>query len=424
LISLFKHIVLVSIVCVLFSCNRDEANLPSLKESYAREEKKPFGGYVAFQQLRNIFRDNYLQSCYENFHTTWTSNYQPGSDGNHALYILVTKDLFLSDEDESSMLEYVREGNDLFISADFIDYGLLDALEINVERSQEIANELTGMMRVTKAAMTNTIQQSSESYRYFYYPLLNYFSGLDSTKSRVLGFNESGKPNFVVLFIGRGRVYLHAAPRTLSNYFLLTNNNYQYLSTLAGYFRSGPRFLYWDEFYKHKNYSSRKQQGSRSSNRRGGEDSDENDFSSFNVINEHKELKWAFWLGLLLLLLFAIFNMKRKQRIIPKVEPNTNTTVAFTETIGRLYLQKKNNKNIAEKMITYFFDHIRNNYFLTTNIINHTFMVTLARKSGVPIQQIESLFRTINSIQTSDDVEDFQLLSFNEQVQNFYKTKQ
>ncbi|MFN8247216.1 MAG: hypothetical protein U0T56_12660 [Ferruginibacter sp.] len=41
--------------------------------------------------------------------------------------------------------------------------------------------------------------------------------------------------------------------------------------------------------------------------------------------------------------------------------------MAFTETIARLYLQKKDNKNIADKMIMYFNEFIRTHYFLPVN---------------------------------------------------------
>jgi hypothetical protein len=111
------------------------------------------------------------------------------------------------------------------------------------------------------------------------------------------------------------------------------------------------------------------------------------------------------------------------QRIIPQVKPNENTTVTFTETIGRLYLQKKDNKNIADKMITYFNEYIRNTYFLNTNHVNDDFIAVLGRKSGVDKDKVDSLYRTIVATQGSAVVNDYQLLSLHEQIQNFYKKK-
>jgi hypothetical protein len=134
-------------------------------------------------------------------------------------------------------------------------------------------------------------------------------------------------------------------------------------------------------------------------------------------------MAWAFWLILSLLALFILFDSKRRQRIIKPLQPNINTSVAFTETVGRLYLQKKDNRNIADKMITYFLEHIRNQYFLNTNQLNDEFMDTLTRKSNMQLLQTQKLFGTIHEIQQSQQINDQQLLSLNQQIENFYKHK-
>ena len=122
-----------------------------------------------------------------------------------------------------------------------------------------------------------------------------------------------------------------------------------------------------------------------------------------------------------MLLLYIFFGIKRRQRILEIVKPIENTTVTFTETIGRLYLQQKNNKNIADKMITYFNEYIRNNYFLNTQIINTGFITTLSRKSGVPFNRVESLYRAMDHANHQVEIDDFQLLSLNVQIQEFFK---
>src|SRR5438045_9595527 len=110
-----------------------------------------------------------------------------------------------------------------------------------------------------------------------------------------------------------------------------------------------------------------------------------------------------------------------KQRIINEIQPNINNTVNFTETVGMLYLQKKNNKNISEKMITYFYEHIRNKYFLNMSQVNKDFINTLSAKSGVSIELTQKLFNTIDHVQAQENVSDPELLSLNELIQNFYK---
>ncbi len=87
------------------------------------------------------------------------------------------------------------------------------------------------------------------------------------------------------------------------------------------------------------------------------------------------------------------------------------------------HLQKKNNKHIAEKMITYFYEYIRTSFFLNTSLISPEFIRSLSGKSGIDIAQTEKLFGTINDLHSQQQISDVELLSLNEQVENFYKKR-
>ena len=60
---------------------------------------------------------------------------------------------------------------------------------------------------------------------------------------------------------------------------------------------------------------------------------------------------------------------------------------------------------------------------MNTNLINEDFITTLSRKAGVHKDKVETLYHTIGSVHSSMDVNDYQLLSLHEQLQNFYKNK-
>jgi hypothetical protein len=134
-------------------------------------------------------------------------------------------------------------------------------------------------------------------------------------------------------------------------------------------------------------------------------------------------LVWAFYIALTGLLLFVFFNIKRKQRVIDIIKPNKNATVAFTETIGRLYLQQKNYRNISEKIITYFYEYLRKKYFINTSVISTEFIHSLSGKSGVSKKETEELFGLISNIQQQEEVSDEELLELNLKIENFKKTK-
>lgn len=389
---------------ILFSgClrDRDTRKMPPLNESFNKKDKNPFGTNIAYRQVEAIYNNNIIREKRQSFAKTWSDITDTSS-----LYICITPDLFVTEEEVNAMMDYVIAGNDLFISAGYLDTLLLKRIGCNEMYSPLVMESISGTMKNT---FSNAVAEPATAYSYYYYPFANHFFNIDSFNTRVVGYNEDHKPNFIVYFHGSGKLFLHCDPRAFSNYFLLKDGNYKYLQNTLAFTNAQPAHLYWDDYYNKLRYRKGKK--------------GEKDFSTFSEILKHPALTYAFWISLALLSLYILFGGKRLQRIIEERKPNENTTVTFTETIGRLYLQKKDNKNIADKMVTYFNEYIRNKYFLNTNTINEDFITVLSRKSGMQRDKVEILYRNIAGIHTSTDVNDYQLLSLQEQIQNFYKNR-
>jgi hypothetical protein len=395
-------VLLIAFTGLLAACQnrRAQSALPSLEESFSKTDKKPFGAYVAYHQVENMFARNTVRSKTQAFNKTWNNITDTAS-----LYICFAQALYVNDDEVKAMLGYVHAGNDLFIAANYIDEALLKEIGC-VQNYQPVPayNHFFDSVRTTSTLF------SQNDFSYYYQPFKSSFIKYDNDLTKVLGVNEQNKANYIVYFHGKGKLFLHCDPRAFSNYFLLKKDNYKYMENVFAYTFPSPDHLYWDDYYR--KLSSRR--------RSSGNDNDES-FSSLSEILKHPPLAAAFWLTLLLLSLYILFSIKRRQRIIEKLKPNENTTVTFTETIGRLYLQKKDNKNIAEKMSTYFNEHVRNSYFLNTHTVNDNFITTLSRKSGVEKNKVEALYRAIQHAQNNAVVDDYQLLSLNEQIQQFYK---
>lgn len=398
----YKHTyLLVLFTLLLFASCIKNNKLPSLRETYSKNDSKPFGANIAYRQIEAMFAENVIRVKNHPFNKSWMDISDTGS-----LYICVASKLFVTEEEVDGMMDYIKNGNDLVISAGLIDLNLLDRVKCNEMYGNFFEINLQQKMKDTRISMYS---KPNTDFGYFYYPFQNHFINIDSSTTKVLGVNEEGKPNSIVYFHGGGRLFLQCEPRALSNYFLLTHNNHQYLQQVLAYTGSAPEHVYWDDYYN--KLSKRKR------------DKDDDGFSTFGEIMKYPPLVFAFWLALLLLLLYIFFGGKRVQRIIAQLKPNDNSTLTFTETIGRLYLQKKDNKNIADKMVTYFNEYIRNTYFLNTNHVNEDFVTALSRKSGVEKGKVDTLYRSIAATQSSDEVNDYQLLSLQQQIQDFYKYK-
>jgi hypothetical protein len=57
---------------------------------------------------------------------------------------------------------------------------------------------------------------------------------------------------------------------------------------------------------------------------------------------------------------------------------------------------------------------------LNSNTSNRDFIIALSRKSGVSEEKTNALFHAINHANQSSALDDYQLLSLNEQIQQFY----
>ncbi|MCL4278264.1 MAG: hypothetical protein KJZ60_01035, partial [Ignavibacteriaceae bacterium] len=118
---------------------------------------------------------------------------------------------------------------------------------------------------------------------------------------------------------------------------------------------------------------------------------------------------------------FILFYGRRKQRIIPVIKPLSNTTLEFVETVGNLYYQQKDYKNIADKKIIYFLDHIRNKYFIRTSSFDNETLKKIAEKSSIPETIIKSVFKEIENITASQKVTEQELINLNQRIETFYE---
>ena len=398
------------VAVLLLSCSGRNA-VPSLEETFFRNDKNPFGTYVAFRQVNELFFRNEVRVKRVAIDKSIDDNY----DDSSALFISVAKNFYLRRSELAAALNYVRKGNSIFISAAHFDSAFLKEMDVAANSSYSFFVPSLLAMKQTNVYLAKPYFADSTAYSYFYLPLENSFTiKAKSEDVKVLGTNENGQPNFVVVFYGKGRFYLHCEPRVFGNYFLLQHDNYKYLQRMFSFVPSVPDHVFWDDFYTRRNMPPTEYDRDNENN---------GSRSGFSVLLKYPAMAWAFWLTLLLLVLYLIFGSKRRQRIIKPIAHNENTSVAFTETVGRLYLQKKDNSNIADKMVTYLLEHIRNQYFISTNNLNDEFTAQLSRKSNVPHDQVEELMGMVKMVQLYGDVDDALLLSLNSKIENFYKHK-
>jgi hypothetical protein len=119
----------------------------------------------------------------------------------------------------------------------------------------------------------------------------------------------------------------------------------------------------------------------------------------------------------------VLFGLKRLQRIVPIVPPVENASVSFVETVGRLYFNRGQHANLAEKMVQHFLEWVRSNYHLDTTQLNESFALQLAAKSGKPNDEVNDLIQRIHDVRLGTEVSQEYLYDLHRSIQSFYKTR-
>ena len=132
-------------------------------------------------------------------------------------------------------------------------------------------------------------------------------------------------------------------------------------------------------------------------------------------------LRYAWWLLLVSVVLYSFFTAKRKQRVVPVLEPKTNTSMEFVSAIAKLHYENAYHRDIAKKRIKYFFYFIKARYGLTTQILSEPYLIRLSEKSSLGRQDIEAVALEFERAEKSRSYDATMLVDFQNALERFYK---
>jgi hypothetical protein len=375
-----------------------------------RKDKIPYGTFYAYENLQRLFPaatiinnkvspDPYRQkNVREIFANTSSSN-------SHKTSNVVIATRVLPDEKElDALFSKVYKGEQVFISSLNIGENLLDSLQLKASFYTSYFNENDSLT----VEVSDPVSASRSRFSYPGKAMDNYFTSMDSSITSVLGKDAQGRANFIkVSYENGGAFYIHLAPLALSNFFLLHKNNKSYYDQVLSYLPKDAEVINWDDYF-------RSSDGKGGANTRGG-------FSALAWGAKQPALAWGGSLLILLLLLIYLFESKRKQRIIPVIEPLKNASLDFVKTIGRMYFQRKDNKDLAYKMTAHFLGHVRSRYNIRGTTMDDDFVQRLAYKSGYDQQAIQALVYDLHFSQAQSQLSDHALLELNHKLETFYQ---
>jgi len=396
-------VVLIATALLLLTGNNDKSHQFDDRLSFNKADKIPYGMYVAYHALNDLFPELKIA----------TEKKKPGEWDSLAMYesnqtFLSVVPQFNPDEQEmEKLVDFVRLGNDVFISSWKVSFYAEKFIKCDIYYPGMLYDQYLSGGKAD-SLIVSVLQPGNPNRTVYTYPGRSgdsYFFNIDTLTSTVLGYNRSGKPNFIHLRAGKGNLYLHLAPLAFSNYFLLHKKNLDYYEKILSYLSPTTKKIVWDEYFL------RKKQG----------DSRDNRADWFSTFLKHKSLAAALLTAMLALLLFVLSEMRRKQRPIPIIAKPKNDSMDFVKTIGRLYHDKGDHRNLSKKMAIFFLEYVRNRYKLSTTTLNDEFITKLQFKTGAEESEIREIVSFINNVDIVQSVNDKQLAYFHKLLESFYK---
>jgi hypothetical protein len=362
--------------------------------TFSHDDKNPYGAYALFELMPTLFSERRID---HHFKTVYEVKDEIKPDQN--IFILASE--FQGDKtDTEVLLNHVERGGNVFISAQSFKGVFRDTLKIKL-RDSFISDFTSQKNDSTWIEFSNPSLHQDARYWFAKGNTSIHFREFDTLNTTAIARNSEGDPVTVRVKRGKGSFILNTTPLAFTNIYLLSSNNHEFVAATLSALPD--KNVLWTEYY----HIGRMESG-----------------SPLRFILTTEPLAWAYYLTVTAVLVFMVFEAKRKQRIIPIIKPLQNTSLEFVATIGNLYYQHGDHKNIADKKIAFLLDFIRTHYFVRANVFNEEFYETLSKKSGHTLDEIRELFKLVILVNSSTMISSGQLMTLNRKIEDFFNRKQ
>jgi hypothetical protein len=363
--------------------------------TYDLNDTQPFGSHALSKLLPDYVGNNEtLSVVYHNF-----SELNAGSVDKNIL--MISTSLSIDDKELEELEYYIAKGNTVVIAAENFSEDFAHFYELNFNES------FLNFDR--KKASVQFFAGDTEEICFL--PLKNYPQATFSfaTEAALTTFSQSGNSfeelaqtasGELVLAkktIGEGALYLSTTPKLFTNYYLLRNNASHYVAGILSPLVGKP--LAYARFYQAGRNEAQ---------------------TPLRYILSQPALRYSYWLVVLGVLLFIFFYGKRRQRVIPVIEPPKNSSLTFAHTLGQLYYQQKDHRNLAQKRLRYWQNFVQKNYLINRQLSSSYFISELTAKSGAPAKTVAYLAKMHQRAETANTITEADLPWIEKHLQLFY----
>lgn len=351
--------IIIMVILALLEVNKKE--VVDWRKNFDVNEKSPFGLFVFNQEVKDLFKNNLKK-----VDVTAYDYYNENQKKPHNILVIESE---IDTESWNKILNEVSKGSDAMLIIAKMPKEISDSIGFY---DSQISFEDKNVMKLTDKKYQNDFIKLDKfpSGRGF-----SYIKPGVEVLGKTVEEDNSDQANFIKAKLGKGNIYVHCEPLFLTNYYLLKSGNTKYAQDVFSYLKDRETLWFVEANTKESRFFMR-------------------------FILGNTALKYAWWLLLSGLVLFIFFNAKRKQRIVPIIEPLKNTSLDFVKSIGNLYLQEGDFHDMMAKKAQYFLNKVRLDLLIDTQNLDDEFAKKLQLKTG---KNIEIINESVSLIKKAQD---------------------
>lgn len=393
-------------------------------ESYFSKDRRPYGGHVLYELLRNTYGIYNVELIKGNVHDYLQ---QKPKDITKATYFFLGREIYFRDIDYAALLDFAENGNNVFIAAEYLPDTLQFTLFHNYWRQgydstyQAVYRHPQGDTAIHEFTYLQNFEGEYTTWHYFPESDIKNLQGCYTIKDSFPGINRL---DFAVFNYGEGKIIIHSNPLLFTNLSVLSPSGKAYMDYIFGSINT--QKIFWDD-YTRIPYNDNPSQIHWTEQGLSGSDGQQPPpqvESPLAYILSKPPLKYGYFSLLSLLILFALFKTKRRQQIIPLKNRNTNSSLEFAATVGKLYQQLGSHRTLVLQKEKLFLNFIRKKYYMTTAQPDEDFINRLSKKSQVSQSNIKEIFQSFKAARTGQAFSGNELVSLQKKIESFYKNAQ
>ncbi len=350
--------IVVMVILALFEVNKTEVT--NWTRNFSIKEKTPFGLYVFNQEAETLFKGNLIKTQESPY-----DYYNNHKKNPHNILVIESQ---IDQTSWKKILTEVSKGSDAMIIISRFPRKLSDSIGIYF---QYYGDNKKAVLKFTDPQLPNDFMEMDK------FPSetsINYLKADSEILGKTIKNEKNENVSFIKTKFGKGNIFFHTEPLFVTNYYLLKPGNFKYAENVFSFLDAKETVWFVDSV---QTVST----------------------SPLRFILEHKALKYAWWMFLGGMFLFIIFNAKRKQRIVPIIEPLKNTSVEFVKSIGNLYLQEGDFHDMMSKKAQYFLYKVRLDFLIDTSNLDEEFAKKLQLKTAQSSEKINEIIILIKKAQ-------------------------